>query len=103
MVAARARGVPEWKLVFKYPVRIALNPFISTLGYLLPFMLSGSVIVSVVLSLPTLGPILLESLLAEDMYLAATIVLMMGMLTVIGTLISDILLVLFDPRIKVED
>jgi peptide/nickel transport system permease protein len=66
-------------------------------------MLSGSVIVSVVLSLPTLGPILLESLLAEDMYLAATIVLMMGMLTVLGTLISDILLVLFDPRIKVQD
>ena len=103
VVAARARGVPEWKLVFKYPVRIALNPFISTLGYLLPFLLSGSVIVSVVLSLPTLGPILLESLLGEDMYLAATIVLMMGMLTVIGTLISDILLVLFDPRIKVQD
>ena len=103
VVAARARGVPEWKLVFKYPVRIALNPFISTLGYLLPFLLSGSVIVSVVLSLPTLGPILLESLLAEDMYLASTIVLMMGMLTIIGTLISDILLVLFDPRIKVED
>jgi peptide/nickel transport system permease protein len=103
VVAARARGVPEWKLVFKYPVRIALNPFISTLGYLLPFLLSGSVIVSVVLSLPTLGPILLESLLAEDMYLASTIVLMMGMLTIIGTLISDILLVLFDPRIKVQD
>ena len=103
VVAARARGVPEWKLVFKYPVRIALNPFISTLGYMLPFLLSGSVIVSVVLSLPTLGPILLESLLGEDMYLAATIVLMMGMLTVIGTLISDILLVLFDPRIKVQD
>jgi peptide/nickel transport system permease protein len=90
-------------MVFKYPVRIALNPFISTLGYLLPFLLSGSVIVSVVLSLPTLGPILLESLLGEDMYLAATIVLMMGMLTVLGTLISDILLVLFDPRIKVQD
>ena len=103
VVAARARGVPEWKMVFKYPVRIALNPFISTLGYLLPFLLSGSVIVSVVLSLPTLGPILLQAVLGEDMYLAATIVLMMGMLTVIGTLISDILLVIFDPRIKVED
>jgi peptide/nickel transport system permease protein len=90
-------------MVFKYPVRIALNPFISTLGYLLPFLLSGSVIVSVVLSLPTLGPILLESLLGEDMYLAATIVLMMGLLTIIGTLISDILLVIFDPRIKVQD
>ena len=90
-------------MVFKYPVRIALNPFISTLGYMLPFLLSGSVIVSVVLSLPTLGPILLQAVLGEDMYLAATIVLMMGMLTVIGTLISDILLVIFDPRIKVQD
>jgi peptide/nickel transport system permease protein len=102
VVAARARGVPEWKLVFKYPVRIALNPFISTLGYLLPFLMSGSIIVSVVLSLPTLGPILLQSLMAEDLYLAATIVLLLGMLTIIGTLISDILLVFFDPRIKLE-
>ena len=102
VVAARARGVPEWKLVFKYPVRIALNPFISTLGYLLPFLMSGSIIVSVVLSLPTLGPILLQSLMAEDLYLAATIVLLLGMLTIIGTLISDILLVILDPRIKLE-
>ena len=70
VVAARARGLPEWKLVFKYPVRMALNPFISTLGYLLPFLLSGSVIVSVVLSLPTLGPLLLRSLIEEDLYLA---------------------------------
>jgi len=102
VVAARARGVPEWKLVFKYPVRIALNPFISTLGYLLPFLMSGSIIVSVVLSLPTLGPILLQALMAEDLYLAATIVLLLGMLTIIGTLISDILLVILDPRIKLE-
>ena len=102
VVAARARGVPEWRLVLKYPVRIALNPFISTLGYLLPFLLSGSVIVSVVLSLPTLGPILLKSLLNEDLYLASSIVLMLGMLTIVGTLISDIVLVIFDPRIKLE-
>ena len=102
VVAARARGLPEWKLVLKYPVRMALNPFISTIGYLLPFLLSGSVIVSVVLSLPTLGPTLLRALLAEDLFLAATIVLLLGILTVIGTLISDILLVLFDPRIKLE-
>ena len=102
VVAARARGVPEWKLVFKYPVRVALNPFISTIGYLLPFLLSGSVIVSVVLSLPTLGPTLLKALLGEDLYLASSIVLMLGALTVVGTLISDILLVLFDPRIKLE-
>ena len=102
VVAARARGVPEWKLVVKYPVRIALNPFISTLGYLLPFLLSGSVIVSVVLSLPTLGPILLKSLLNEDLYLASSIVLMLGVLTILGTLISDVVLVIFDPRIKLE-
>ena len=102
VAAARARGVPEWKLVVKYPVRIALNPFISTIGYLLPFLLSGSVIVSVVLSLPTLGPTLLRALIVEDLYLASTIVLMLGILTVIGTLLSDILLVVFDPRIKIE-
>ena len=103
MVAARARGVPEWKLVLKYPVRMALNPFISTIGYLLPFLLSGSVIVSVVLSLPTLGPTLLRALIVEDLYLASTIVLMLGILTVIGTLLSDILLVVFDPRIKIAE
>ena len=103
VVAARARGVPEWKLVLKYPVRMALNPFISTIGYLLPFLLSGSVIVSVVLSLPTLGPTLLRALIVEDLYLASTIVLMLGILTVIGTLLSDILLVVFDPRIKIAE
>ena len=92
----------EWKLVLKYPVRMALNPFISTIGYLFPFLLSGSVVVSVVLSLPTLGPVLLKALLSEDLFLAATIVLMLGVLTVIGTLISDILLVLFDSRIRFE-
>ncbi len=102
VVAARARGLAEWKLVFKYPVRMALNPFISTLGYLLPFLLSGSVIVSVVLSLPTLGPLLLRSLIEEDLYLASTIVLILGVLTVVGTFLSDILLMLFDPRIKLE-
>ena len=103
VVAARARGMSEWKLVLKYPVRMALNPFISTIGYLFPFLLSGSVVVSVVLSLPTLGPVLLKALLSEDRFLAATIVLMLGVLTVIGTLISDILLVLFDPRIRLEN
>ena len=92
----------EWKLVLKYPVRMALNPFISTIRYLFPFLLSGSVVVSVVLSLPTLGPVLLKALLSEDLFLTATIVLMLGVLTVIGTLISDILLVLFDPRIRFE-
>ena len=82
---------------------MALNPFISTIGYLLPFLLSGSVIVSVVLSLPTLGPTLLRALIVEDLYLASTIVLMLGILTVIGTLLSDILLVVFDSRIKIAE
>ncbi len=103
VVAARARGISEWKLVLKYPVRIAFNPFISTIGYLLPFLLSGSVIVSIVLSLPTLGPLLLTSLIEEDLYLAATIMLALGVLTVIGTMISDVLLAIFDPRIKIEN
>jgi peptide/nickel transport system permease protein len=100
VVTARAKGLPEWKLVLKYPVRMALNPLVSTLGYLLPVLMSGSVIVSVVLSLPTEGPLLLRALLAEDMFVSATIVLLLGTLTVIGTLLSDILLGLLDPRIR---
>ena len=101
VVTARAKGLEEWKLVLKYPVRVALNPFISTIGYILPFLISGSVIVSVVLSLPTVGPLLLRGLLQQDTYLAGTIILLMGLMTVIGTLLSDILLVLSDPRIRV--
>ncbi len=100
VITARAMGMSERSLVLKYPVRVALNPFASTVGYLLPFILSGSVIVSVVLSLPTLGPILLGSLVAQDMFLAGTIVLMLGALTVIGTFISDLLLMWIDPRIR---
>lgn len=100
VVTARAKGLPEWKMVLKYPVRMALNPLVSTLGYLLPVLMSGSVIVSVVLSLPTEGPLLLRALLAEDMFVSATIVLLLGSLTVIGTLLSDILLGLLDPRIR---
>ncbi len=100
VVTARAKGLPEWKLVLKYPVRMALNPLVSTLGYLLPVLMSGSVIVSVVLSLPTEGPLLLRALLAEDMFVSATIVLLLGTLTVIGTLLSDILLGFLDPRIR---
>ena len=99
---ARAKGLGELRLVLKYPVRVALNPFISTIGYVLPYLMSGSVIVSLVLSLPTIGPILLKSLQSQDMYLAGTIILLMGMLTVIGTLLSDLLLVITDPRIRVD-
>ena len=100
VVAARARGMSEWKLILKYPVRVALNPFASTIGYILPYIVSGSIIVSVVLSLPTVGPLLLRSLLAQDMFLAGTIILLIGAMTVVGTLISDMLLVWIDPRIR---
>jgi peptide/nickel transport system permease protein len=87
----------------KYPLRVALNPLISTIGYLLPLIVSGSIIVSVVMSLPTVGPLLLKALLAQDMFLAGTIILMIGIMTVIGTLISDLLLAWIDPRIKLEN
>ena len=100
VMTARARGLPEWKVVLRYPVRVALNPFISTIGYLLPYIVSGSIIVSLVLSLPTVGPLLLKSLIAQDMFLAGTIVLLLGVMTVIGTFISDLLLMWVDPRIR---
>ena len=92
VITARAKGMKEWKMVMKYPVRVALNPLISTLGYLLPFLISGAIIVSVVLNLPTEGPLLLRALLAEDMFISATIVMVLGVMTVLGTLLSDILL-----------
>jgi peptide/nickel transport system permease protein len=100
VVTARAKGLPYWKGVLKYPLRIALNPLVSTSGYILPRLISGSVIVSVVLSLRTVGPLLLGALLSQDMYLAGAIILLLSALTVIGTMISDILLVLLDPRIR---
>jgi len=100
VTTARAKGLPEWRVVLKYPVRLALNPLISTIGWLLPALVSGSVIVSVVLNLPTAGPMLLRSLTTQDMYLAGAIILLLSVLTVIGTVISDILLALIDPRIR---
>ena len=103
VVTARAKGLPEFKLILKYPVRVALNPLLSTVGYILPFLISGSVIVSVVLSLPTVGPILLQALLGEDIFMAGVIILFLGLLTILGTLISDLLLVLVDPRIRLEE
>jgi peptide/nickel transport system permease protein len=102
VMTARARGLSEARLVLKYPVRVALNPFASTIGYLLPYVVSGSIIVSLVLSLPTVGPLLLKALIAQDMFLAGTIVLMLGVMTVIGTFISDLLLLWIDPRIRLE-
>jgi peptide/nickel transport system permease protein len=86
----------------KYPVRAALNPFASTIGYIFPFIVSGSIIVSLVLGLPTVGPLLLKALVAQDMFLAGTIVLLLGVLTVVGTFISDLLLMWIDPRIRLE-
>ena len=100
VITARAKGLSEVKLILKYPVRIALIPFIATLGWMLPGLISGATIVSVVMSLPTTGPILLRSLMGQDMYLAASFIFMLSVLTVIGTLISDILLAVVDPRIR---
>ncbi len=100
VTTARAKGLPEWKVIQKYPVRVALNPLVSTIGWLLPALVSSSVIVSVVLNLPTAGPLLLRSLTSQDMYLAGAIIMLLGVLTVIGTLISDLLLAWIDPRIR---
>jgi peptide/nickel transport system permease protein len=94
--------LPEWKVILKYPVRLALNPFISTIGYVLPGLVSGSAILSIVLSLPTTGPLLFRALLSQDMYLAASFILMLSVLTVVGTLLSDVLLAWLDPRIRYE-
>jgi peptide/nickel transport system permease protein len=102
VTTARAKGVSEFRLLLKYPVRVALNPLISTLGWILPALVSGEIIVSVVLSLPTTGPMLLRALLAQDMYLAGSIILMVSVLTLVGTLVSDILLAIADPRIRFQ-
>jgi len=103
VVTARSKGLTEMALILRYPVRLALNPFASTIGYTLPYIVSGSIIVSLVLGLPTVGPLLLKALIAQDMFLAGTIVLLLGVMTVIGTLVSDILLVWVDPRIRLEE
>jgi peptide/nickel transport system permease protein len=103
VVTARSKGLSELSVILKYPVRMALNPFASTIGYTLPYIVSGSIIVSLVLGLPTVGPLLLKALIAQDMFLAGTIVLLLGVMTVIGTLLSDILLVWIDPRIRIEE
>ena len=97
---AYAQGLSEGKVVWNYPVRVALNPFISTVGWALPALFSGDIIVAVVLNLPTTGPLLLQALKMQDMYLAGSFILILSVFTVIGTLISDILLAWFDPRIR---
>ncbi len=103
VVTARAKGLSPLKTILKYPVRVALNPFISTIGYTLPHVVSGTIIVSIVLGLPTVGPLLYQALLAQDMFLAGTIILLVGALTVGGTFISDILLIWVDPRIRMSE
>jgi len=100
VTTARAKGLTERRAIWKYPVRVALNPFVSSVGYVLPGLISGSTIISVVLSLPTTGPLLLSALLSQDMYLAGSFLLMLSTLTVVGTLLSDILLAWVDPRIR---
>ena len=102
VVTARAKGMKEWRLVLRYPVRLALNPLVSTIGWYLPALFSGSLIVATVMNLPNIGPLLLRALINQDMYLAGGILLIYSFLTIVGTLLSDVLLALIDPRIRVE-
>lgn len=102
VTTARAKGLPEHRVILRYPVRIAINPLISTIGWMLPAVVGGELIVSKVLNLPTVGPILLEATLSQDMYLAGALVLILSALTVVGTLISDVLLATADPRIRYD-
>lgn len=102
VITARTKGLPELRLLFKYPIRVAINPMVSTVGGILPGLVSGGTIVAIVLSLPTNGPILLTALMAQDMYLAGSSLMLLTGLAVIGTLVSDICLVLVDPRIRYE-
>lgn len=100
VMTARARGLPERRLIAKYPVRVAMNPMASSMGFLFPQIVSGGIIVSVVLSLPTVGPTLVTALQAQDMFLAGAILLLVGMLTIVGMLVSDLVLMWLDPRIR---
>jgi len=100
VITARAKGLEERKLLFKYPIRMAINPMVSTIGWVLPGLISGEMIVSIVLNMPTMGPIVRRALMTQDMYLAGSFLLIVSCLTIFGTLISDILLVAIDPRIK---
>lgn len=103
VVTARARGLKESRLIVKYPVRIALNPVASTIGWRIVTIISGAPIVSVILNLPTTGPVLLRALMSQDMYLAGSIVLMLSALTIVGTFISDVILAVLDPRIRLGE
>ena len=102
VVAARVGGLKETALLVKYPIRVAINPLISTIGWLLPTLISGATITSVVLGLPTVGPVFLRALQVQDMYLAGSVVMLLATATVIGTVLSDILLAAIDPRIRFD-
>jgi len=103
VTTARAKGLSEWRLVVRYPARLALNPLVSTIGWYLPALFSGSLIVATVMNLPNIGPLLLRALINQDMYLAGSILLIYCFLTIVGTLVSDILLAWLDPRIRLEE
>jgi len=100
VTTARAKGVAEWKLLIKYPVRVAITPVVSSLGFILPTLISGQAIISIVLGLPTLGPLLLSAVMSEDMFLASSVIMIQTALVVVGVFLSDILLMVVDPRIR---
>jgi peptide/nickel transport system permease protein len=102
VVTARAKGLHPMKVLFKYPLRLSLNPFVSDIGSLLPHVISGAAVVSVVMSLPTTGPMLLDALRSQDMYLAGSFLMFMAFLTVIGVFLSDLALAALDPRIRLH-
>jgi peptide/nickel transport system permease protein len=102
VVTARAKGLPPMRLLMKYPMRIALNPFVADIGNLLPQVVSGAAIVAIVLSLPTTGPMLLTALRSQDMYLAGSFLMFLAALTVVGVFVSDLALAALDPRIRLQ-
>ena len=102
VVTARSKGVAERKLLYKYPIRAAMNPVVSSIGYVLPALFSGSAVTAIVLNLPTVGTLLMGALLSQDMYLAGSLLFILACLTVIGTLLSDLALAWLDPRIRLE-
>jgi peptide/nickel transport system permease protein len=100
VTTARAKGVSEWKLILKYPVRLAMSPVVSSIGWVLPNLISASTVVAIVMNMPTLGPLLFTSLMIQDMFLAGGVLVVMAILTLVGTLISDLLLYWLDPRVR---
>jgi peptide/nickel transport system permease protein len=102
MITGRAKGMSEWALVMKYPVRLAINPLVSTIGNYIPQLFSGSLVVATVMNLQNIGPLLLQALSMQDMYLSGSILLVYCLLAIIGTILSDMLLVWVDPRIRME-